>query len=113
MADKTFIVTDASLNEVSGTLIYDPGTQTATLQPASPLLPFTQYNLRITQGVKDIAGNAMASDFTSSFTTGNQPDVDPPTVIATSPGPGETGVSLGQAISATFSEPMDSSTLVG
>lgn len=113
MADKTFIVSDSLQNEVSGILTYDPGTQTATFTAATALAPNTLYSVRITVGVKDIAGNNMASDFNWSFQTGAVLDVDPPTVISVSPGDGETDVALTKTISATFSEPMDASTIVG
>src|SRR2546428_9603419 len=50
---------------VAGTVTY-AGT-TATFAPASGLAANTAYTATITTGVKDLAGNAMASDFGWSF----------------------------------------------
>jgi uncharacterized protein DUF4082/Big-like domain-containing protein/IPT/TIG domain-containing protein len=41
------------------------------------------------------------------------PDVTPPTVIARTPAPDETGVGVGTLVSVTFSEPIDSATMNG
>jgi Domain of unknown function (DUF4082)/Bacterial Ig-like domain len=79
-----------------GTLVpagvsYDPSTRTARLTPAADLAPGTTYTTRVRGGgadprVKDLAGNALAADFTSSFTTTS------PTVCPCSLWPSNTGV---------------------
>ena len=92
---------------ISGTVSYS-GT-TATFTPSANLsVSTTMYTARITTGVQDLAGNAMASDFTWSFTT---VDTIQPTVISTSPANGATGVAINSSITATFSEAMQSSTI--
>src|SRR5205807_327399 len=63
--------------------------------------------------VKDLAGNAMASQFTSTFTTAAAPDTTPPTVLSTSPADGATNVPITTVVTATFSEAMDASTING
>ncbi len=94
---------------VSATVTY-AGT-TATFAPASALATNTTYTATITTGVKDLAGNAMASVFGWSFTTGAAPDTTAPTVTLTVPATAATGVPLNQNISATFSEAMDPLTI--
>lgn len=42
---------------------------TATFTPAAALLPGTQYALRITTAVRDLAGNSLAADFPWMFST--------------------------------------------
>jgi hypothetical protein len=37
--------------------------------PSSPLLPSTQYTATVKAGVKDLAGNAMVSNFSWIFVT--------------------------------------------
>jgi len=54
---------------VTGTVTYDSATNTATFTPSSSLANSTTYTATITTGVKDSAGNAMASNYTWSFTT--------------------------------------------
>jgi hypothetical protein len=94
-------------NAVSGKVSYS-GT-TATFKPDSVLLPNTTYTATITAGVKDQAGNFMASPFSWNFTTGTTPDTIPPSVISTSPNDGVINVDRNDVISAMFSEAMDNS----
>jgi hypothetical protein len=54
---------------VAGTVSYNAATHVATFTPSSPLLPSTNYTATVTTGVKDLAGNALASSFGFSFTT--------------------------------------------
>jgi hypothetical protein len=72
----------------------------------------TVYTARVRGGgtdprVKDLAGNALAADFVWSFTI----DSTPPTVTATTPVNGATGVARGTNVTATFSEAMDATTI--
>src|SRR5262249_38518701 len=62
-------------------------------------------------GATDLAGNALASNMSWSFTTGVAPDTTAPVLGTTAPGDGATGVPINQAITATFSEAMDASTI--
>jgi hypothetical protein len=67
----------------------------------------TTYHHQVTSA--DAAGNpATAGDFT--FTTGAV-DTTPPTIVATTPAPGATGVSTATAVRATFSEAMAAATI--
>ncbi len=57
---------------VSATVAYDAPTRTATLTPAANLAGGRTYTLTVdggANGVKDTAGNAMAANFVSSFST--------------------------------------------
>jgi hypothetical protein len=94
---------------VSGFMSYS-GT-TAIFAPASNLAPNTIYTAKITTGVTDLAGNALANPYQWSFTTGTTAVVIPPTVSFTDPANVETGVPLNQKISATFSKTMDATTI--
>jgi hypothetical protein len=94
---------------VSGTLSVDGSVVTFT--PGGGLAFDTTYTATIEKGVQDLAGNAMAADYSWSFVTGSAPDMTPPTVIAVSPAIGATDVSVASSVSATFSEGMDSSTI--
>jgi hypothetical protein len=90
-------VTTATVELREGALLvpagvtYDSSTRTATLTPAAALTPGSTYTTRVRGGgtdprVKDLAGNALAADFTSSFTTIS------PTVCPCSLWPSNTGV---------------------
>ena len=94
---------------VSGSVSYT-GT-TATFSPASNLMPSSTYSATITNETKDLAGNAMASNYVWSFTTGAAVVIVAPTVISTDPVNAATEVALNQKIAATFSTTMDASTI--
>lgn len=94
---------------VTGTVAYS-GT-TATFAPSSALDASSVYTCTVTTGVKDAAGNTMASNYTWSFTTANTVDVTPPTVSSVVPASNATSVATGSKVTATFSEIMDASTV--
>src|SRR5206468_3879987 len=71
----------------------------------------TTFTATVTTGARDLAGNALATDFGWSFTTGATPDTTVPTVSFIVPANAPTGVSISGNIAATFSEAMDSSTI--
>jgi len=93
---------------VSGTVSYSAATNTATFTPTASLSGSTGYTLAVTTGAKDLAGNSLASPFTSSFTTA---DITPPTVLSTSPVSGSVGVLITSSVSVTFSEAMNPATI--
>src|SRR5437667_2872208 len=94
---------------VAGTVSY--AGVTATFTPASTLAPLTTFTAVVTTGARDLAGNALVTDFGWSFTTGATPDTTPPIVSATVPADGATAVPINQTINATFSEAMDPLTI--
>jgi hypothetical protein len=104
----TFIVTQGTA-PISGFVSYS-GT-TAIFAPASNLAPNTAYTATITTGAKDLASNALASNYVWSFTTGAVALVTPPTVDSTDPANAATSVALNQKVAAVFSRAMDASTI--
>lgn len=94
---------------VPGAVTYS-GT-TAIFNPTSNLAVSTVYTATITTGVKDLAGNALVTTKTWSFTTGTAVDATAPTVISTVPATGATSVAVGANIVATFSETMNAATI--
>jgi len=57
---------------VPGTVDYNLITNVATFIPGSNLAPNTTFTATITTGAEDLAGNALASDYVWTFTTGTQ-----------------------------------------
>jgi hypothetical protein len=96
---------------VAAVVTYDGATNTAKLDPTANLLNNTSYTITVTTGVKDVAGNALAAQSTSTFTT--IPDTTAPTVSSTLPLNGATGVARNINITITFSEAMDPTTING
>lgn len=83
---------------------------TAIFTPATPLPGSTRYTVAITTAVKDLAGNALASDYVWSFTTVAPPDITAPTVISTSPVNDAVNVAVTVAPTVTMSEAMSAAT---
>jgi hypothetical protein len=54
---------------VVGSVSYNSVTHVATFTPTLPLAPATGYTATVTTGVKDTAGNALATNAIFSFTT--------------------------------------------
>jgi hypothetical protein len=91
---------------IAGTVLAS-GTM-ASFTPASALAPNTQYTATITKGAKNKAGTPLVADYMWVFTTGT---TNSPTVIATDPANNASGVFLNKVIKATFSMPMNPSTI--
>jgi hypothetical protein len=80
---------------------------TATFTPSAALQNNRVYTATITTVVKDALGNAMANNYTWSFTT----TTANPTVISTDPANNANSVAVNKTITATFSTPMDATTI--
>lgn len=65
----TFTLTGPDAEAVAGSISY-LGT-TATFEPTDLLEADSEYTVTLTTGVNDLAGNALAADVTSTFTTGS------------------------------------------
>jgi hypothetical protein len=94
---------------VAGSVAYS-GT-TATFTPSSALSPGTVYTGTVTTGVTDVAGNALAANYTWSFTTATIADVTPPTIVSVIPSINAVSVAVNGKVTATFSEGMDATTI--
>ena len=90
---------------VAGTTSYSG--VNAVFTPAIALANSTTYTATITTGAKDLAGNAMASNYIWSWTTGAVSDTIPPTVSGTINANGAVNVTTNTKVGATFSEGMD------
>ena len=85
--------------------------KTFTVTPKDSFSYSTIYRIRITTVTKDSSGNLLTSQWTTSsgFQTGNE--TTPPTVSSISPTDNQSGVSITDNISVTFSEAMDNSSV--
>ena len=105
----SFTVTGTS-NVVTGTVTYSDADSTATFTASSKFGDNTTFTARVTTDVKDLMGNALQADYVWVFSTGA---TILPVVITTSPLNLATNVALNKTITATFSVPMDQSTITG
>src|SRR2546422_454798 len=105
----TFTLKQGS-TDVAGTVSY--AGVTATFTPAGNLAPLTAYTATVTTGARDLAGNALPTDFNWSFTTGVTPDTTRPIVSATVPADAATAVAINQTTNATFSKSINPLTFI-
>lgn len=96
----------SGFNTRAGTISYS-GT-TATFTPNAVLDTGAMYTVHVSPGVTDAAGNALPVDYFWTFTTEPPPDTTAPTVVSTLPADGAVSVALDSAVTARFSEPVDS-----
>jgi hypothetical protein len=89
---------------ITGVVTYSG--MTASFTPTVPFLENKVYTGTITTGAKDVAGNALAANYTWSFATGSKP-----VVISTDPVNGAVNVPVNKVVTATFSKVMNPLTL--
>ncbi|MDB5201334.1 MAG: hypothetical protein JWQ27_743 [Ferruginibacter sp.] len=94
---------------VAGTVSYSG--LTAVFTPSLNFTANSIYVATITTAAQDLAGNALAANYTWSFTTGALGDMVAPTVISTDPLNNATGVTVSKKPTATFSEQMNPATI--
>jgi Bacterial Ig-like domain len=99
-----------SVAGVSGTVGYDAATRTATFTPSAPLANNSTYTANLGSGIKDLAGNPLATPVQWSVTTIPQETVLP-IVVSTVPAARAVNVVTTTTISATFSEAIDPATI--
>ena len=106
---STFTLTPTSGGSpVAASIVYSAGS--ATLDPTSDLAYSTSYTVNVTNGAKDLANNGLTA-FTSTFTTGANPDVTAPTVTNVTPVNAATNVAIASNVVVTFSEAMNAGTV--
>jgi hypothetical protein len=99
----TFIVKHGTFT-VPGVITY--AGSTVSFKATNGYVANNEYTVTITTGAKSVSGIPLASNYVWKFTTAAAP-----TVIATDPVNGETGVILNKTVTATFSTAMDPSTI--
>ena len=75
---STFELRDSGAALVAAAVSYNAASLTATLDPTANLAYATTYTATVKTGVTDVAGNAMTSAVTWSFTTSATPPPPPP-----------------------------------
>jgi hypothetical protein len=94
---------------VTGT--YSFNANTVTFTPSAPFEYMTTYHVTLTTGITDTAGNKLARNYTWSFTTTQDPEMLPPTVLSTTPEAYVYGISIDSPVTVTFSKDLDTTTI--
>nr|MBA3455696.1 Ig-like domain-containing protein [Deltaproteobacteria bacterium] len=108
LTTTTFTLRQGSTSLVGALTVNTAGT-TVTFDPTSDLIAGLVYTATITTGAQDLGGLALAANYTWMFTAAA--NAFPPTVIATTPAPNATNVSLNVSPTATFSKAMNPTTI--
>lgn len=94
---------------VAGTVSY--AGSVATFTPSSALASNTLYTGTVTNGVKDVAGNSLAANYSWSFTTAATADVTAPAISSVTPANNSSSIAVNTKPTASFSEAMNSGTI--
>ncbi len=97
--------------QVPGATTFVVANNTAVFSPTVNLLPNTNYTATISTAAHSVQGNGLAANYVFAFTTGAAADVTAPTIVITAPASAAVNVPTNQTITATFSKPMDPSTI--
>jgi len=111
ISTATFQLAGTGGTDVAGIVSYSAVGNTLLFTPNSSLTANTLYTATITNGAKDLDGNALASNFTWNFTTGTTLNGLVPIITSENPVQGATGVFLNSSVNATFNEAMNPSTI--
>ena len=111
ISTTTFQLAGPGGASIAGVVSYSAVGNTALFTPTSSLTANTLYTATITTGVKDLEGNALASNYTWTFTTGTALNGPAPTIASENPAQGAIGVFLNQSINATFNQAMNPATI--
>jgi hypothetical protein len=109
-----FLVNVTGGAAVAGTVSANSTGKVYTFTPTTALALSTNYTFTITTAAQDTFGNAMASNFVSTFTTGATSCVSAtPTVSNVTPGNNAVGVCPNAVATVTFTTAMNPATLNG
>ena len=108
ISTATFLL-EGQVSPIDGSVTYSG--KTVTFTPHTSLDFSSSYTATISTDMADIEGNNLLFDYLWSFTTGVEPDNTPPVVMWTSPFDNATGIDIETVVTATFSEPVDLSTV--
>lgn len=110
------IIVSGPSGEIAGIVAFATGANAAvfSLTPNLDFAAGATYTVTIKGpgGVMDLAGNAMAADYTWTFTAGDAADTAAPWVSFTTPGGGEANVAVNKKVVAIFNEQMNPLTII-
>ena len=111
ISGTTFTLTSPGAVAVAGTVTYSGGDSSAIFTPAANLTGAVTYTATVTNGVRDLAGNAMAANYVWSFQTSGTTDTTAPTITSINPANSSSAVCNNKTVNVTFSEAMDPLTI--
>ncbi len=101
----SFVLQTSGGTPVTGTVLLSLNGTNATFQPSSALVGTTTYIATLTSGISDVVGNAMAANYSWTFTTTAAADLTSPVVTSVTPTNGSSNISVTNPnIEAIFSE---------
>jgi surface protein len=110
MNTGTFKLASGTSN-ITGSVQLSEDGKSAVFTPSNSLPYGSVITATITTEVKDLAGNSLSAQKQWSFTTANQSDTTPPTVLSVVPAENAVNVPIRPVITIRFSEAMKASTI--
>ena len=109
---QSFQVADSTGKLATGTVTYDPDFNTASFLPNPALQPGANYTATMTTAAASTDGAHLANPYSYTFTTRSDPDTSPLMVNSVNPAANATCVGANTAITITFDEAPDASTVM-
>lgn len=108
-SDSLMLLKDGA-SQADGILSLISSNTELLFSPTGLLQDNSEYTIKVS-GVKDDAGNILADDFITTFSTGNCVDLDRPTVIDISPINASTDIPVNSLVTVILNEPIDPTTV--
>jgi hypothetical protein len=99
-------------NALPGTYSVSPGGTTITFAPSAPLATSDTFEYYWNTNMRDISGNGVTGG-TAQFKASSAVLTTAPTIVATNPPDGSTGVPTNLTVQILFSEPIQAATISG
>ena len=114
VSDQTVVVSSGGV-VVPGEIMLERGGRVVRWKPANLelLKADTLYEVTVTTGITDLAGNPLQAQYTAFFTTGSVTDNEAPAVVSVSPVNNSQDIALDTPIVITFSEPINPAFIAG
>jgi methionine-rich copper-binding protein CopC len=111
--NKDTVIVAAGGVPVEGSISLDDNNTRIRFRPANLILfnPNTFYEVTVTTGVTDVAGNTLAAPYVGGFTTGGSSDTTAPSLVSYTPTYNASNVPVDTAITLAFNEPLNPTSL--
>ena len=111
--NNTTIVVMNGTTPVSGSVTYSAATRTATFTATGSLPSNATLSASAMTGIRDLAGNALATARNTTFETDGGGTGAAPALVSLTPAPGAANVGAADVFIATFDRPLDPAALQG
>ena len=104
--NTTTVSLSDGINTIAGSVSLSSDRRSITFTPTDNLTANSNYSLTVS-GVCDISGQALATDYSLTFTTGSTTDTTAPNLVSITPASASQNVAVNSTITVVFDEILD------